>query len=196
MTQPRETLAEVYDAYRSDSRFDHLRQDGIVLVPGMGSSRPRIFIVGEAPGAMENTLKAPFKGATGRVLRSLLSDVAGISQDDLFMTNVVKYHPTGNRPVRPTEVEASLPYLRREYAAIGYPPVLLAIGGVAWKALAPETHSRASITGIAGTPFTIAGGKALWPMLHLSAAMQRPELQPRIEAHWEKFGNWFREEFR
>lgn len=196
MTQPRETLAEVYDAYRADRRFDHLRQDGIVLVPGSGSSRPRVFVVGEAPGAVENTARAPFRGASGRALWSLIKDVAGLCSDDLFITNTVKYRPPGNRTPTPEEVEASLPYLRREYAALGYPPVLIAVGGVAWKALAPETHRRASIIGIAGAPVTIAGGKALWPMVHPAYALRNEKYRPTMEGHWEAFGNWFREEFR
>jgi DNA polymerase len=191
----RETLAEVYDAYRADSRFDHLRQDGIVLVPGMGASRPRIFIVGEAPGAVENTTKSPFQGASGRVLRSLLRDVAEMSQDDLFITNTVKYRPPGNRTPTWEEVEASLPYLRREYAAIGYPPVIIAVGGVAWGAFRPDTHRRAGILGVAGTPVQLRAGKALWPMVHPSYALRNVKYQPTMEEHWKRFGDWFREEF-
>lgn len=195
MTQPRETLADVYDAYRADRRFDHLRQDGIVLVPGMGASRPRIFVVGEAPGAVENTTRSPFQGASGRVLRSLLRDVAEMNQDDLFITNVVKYRPPGNRTPTWDEVEASLPYLRREYAALGYPPVLVAVGGVAWKSLAPESHRNAGILGIAGVPVELKEGKALWPMVHPSYALRNVNYRPKMESQWERFGNWFREEF-
>lgn len=196
MTRPRESLAEVYDAYRADSRFDHLRRDGIVLVPGEGSSRPKVFIVGEAPGATENTSRRPFVGASGRVIRSLMTDVAGLTPEDWFITNTVKYRPAGNRTPEWNEVEASLPYLRREYAAVGTPPVLVAVGGVAWGALKPETHRRAGILNIAGTQVELAGGKALWPMAHPAYALRNEKYRPTMESHWESFGEWFREEFR
>lgn len=189
------TLADVYDAYRADKRFDKLRAPaGIVLVPGEGSSRPKVFIVGEAPGATENTAKRPFVGASGRVLRSLIADVAGLEPEDYFITNTVKYRPPGNRTPDPEEIEASVPHLRREYAALGSPPVIVAVGGTAWVALRPA-GVRAGILGVAGTPHTLPGGKALWPMAHPAYALRNKPYQPTLEQHWEELGKWFRQEF-
>jgi DNA polymerase len=188
-----QTLPEVYEDYRSDPAFDHLRTDSIILVPGEGSPRPRIFIVGEAPGAYENTMKRPFVGASGIALRSLMEDTAGLDAVDWFLTNTVKYRPPGNRTPTPEEIEASKPYLRAEYAAVGSPPVLVAVGNPARQALAP--HLEAGIRGLAGKPYGLAAGRFLWPMVHPRYALTNRGYRPTMEEHWEAFGNWFREEF-
>lgn len=190
------TLADVYDAYRADPRFDHLRTDSIVLVPGEGSSRPNVLIVGEAPGAMENVHKRPFVGASGQVLRSLIKDSAGLEPHDYFITNVVKYRPPNNRTPEPEEVAASLPYLRQEYAALGGPAVLVAVGGVAFDALWPSDWARlGGILKYAGKPQSLPGGRALWPMIHPAYGLRNRDARPAMEAHWEQFGIWYREEF-
>lgn len=187
------TLPDVYDAYRADARFDHLRTTGIVLVPGEGSSRPNVFIVGEAPGAMENVHKRPFVGASGQVLRSLIKDAAGLEPQDYFITNVVKYRPPNNRTPEPEEVAASLPYLRQEYASLGSPAVLVAVGGVAFNAFRPR-GSRGGILANAGTPLTLAMGRALWPMIHPAYGLRNVNARHTMEHHWEQFGIWYREQ--
>ena len=196
-------LADIYDAYRGDRRFDHLRTDGIVLVPGEGSSRPKVFIVGEAPGAMENTHKKPFVGASGQVLRSLIKDTAGLAPEDYFITNVVKYRPPNNRTPEWQEVDASLPYLRQEFAALGLPAVIVAVGGVALSVFRPSGETR-SILACAGETITLRGGKALVPMIHPSYVLrkgepgtpERDKWQAIVDGHWTEFGNWYREEYR
>jgi len=190
------SLPDIYDAYRGDRRFDHLRTQGIVLVPGEGSSRPNVFIVGEAPGAMENTHKRPFVGASGAVLRSLIKDSAGLEEHDWFITNVVKYRPPGNRTPEPEEVAASVPYLRREYSALGSPAVLVAIGGTAFDALWPSGWARhGGILKYAGRPQSLPNGKALWPMIHPAYGLRNAAARPTMEEHWTQFGIWYREEF-
>lgn len=188
------SLADIYDEYRGDPRFDHLRTPGIVLVPGEGSSRPAVFIVGEAPGATENTHKRPFVGASGSVLRSLIADSARLEERHWFITNTVKYRPPGNRTPTEEERAASLPYLRREYAALGSPAVIVAVGGVAFEALRPSTYTRTGILASSGTPMVLPGGKALWPMIHPAYGLRNRDARPQMEEHWETFGNWFREE--
>lgn len=193
----REHLADVYEAYRSDRRFDHLRTAGIVLVPGDGSSRPRVLIVGEAPGATENTTRKPFTGASGRVLRSLITDVAGLEESDYFITNTVKYRPPGNRTPTFEEVAYSVPYLRREWSALGRPKVLVAVGGTAFDALWPQDWARTGgITHYAGKPRTVKGGCALWTMFHPAYGLRNAKVRPLMEQHWQEFGTWFREEFK
>lgn len=190
----REILADVYEAYRSDRRFDHLRTEGIVMVPGEGSSRPKVFIVGEAPGAMENTLRRPFVGASGQVLRSLITDAARLTAEQYFITNAVKYRPPGNRTPTPEEATASLPYLRREFAALGGPAVIVAVGATAYAMFRPP-QVNGGILRNAGKPLALAGGRALWPMIHPAYGLRNPDARPKMEEHWERFGDWFREEF-
>jgi len=105
---PSESVADIYEDIREDPLFEHLRTAHIRLVPGIGSQSATYLLVGEAPGATENTKGRPFCGASGRVLDQLMG-VAGISvtetigQDGIrrdanaWLTNVVKYRPPGNR---------------------------------------------------------------------------------------------------
>lgn len=186
------SLVDVYEAYREEEQLAHLHNPGIVLVPGEGSSRPLLFVVGEAPGATENTAVRPFVGASGRVLRSLITDAAEVQLDSCFITNVVKYRPPGNRTPSPEEIAASVPYLRREYAAVGSPPVVVAVGAVAKRALLPE--SREGILALAGRPQRI-GGREIWAMVHPAYGLRTPQVQPMMERHWSKLGRHVREEY-
>lgn len=183
------SLPDIYEAYRSDARFDHLRTEHIVLVPGEGSSRPSVLIVGEAPGAMENTHRRPFVGASGAVLRSLIKDTAGLPEHAYFITNTVKYRLPGNRIPTPAEVDSSLPYLRQEYAALGAPAAIVAVGGVAVQAF----WKHKALSGV-GRPVTLPNGTALWPMISPELGMQRAEYRPQMEQHWTALGDWLREE--
>lgn len=187
------SLADIYEGYRSDKAFDHLRTPGMVLVPGEGGTRPKVFIVGEAPGATENTLRRPFVGASGQVLRSLITDAAEIDPVHIFITNVVKYRPPNNRTPEWHEIDASLTYLRREYAAVGAPPVIVAVGGTALKAIAPP-HSKLGTLSDAGRPHALPGGFALWPMIHPAYGLRNPKARPHMDEHWTALGNWIREE--
>lgn len=188
------SLAEVYDAYRTDSGFDHLRTPGIVLVGGDGSSRPNILIVGEAPGAMENTLRRPFVGASGVVLRSLITDVAKLPAESYFITNVVKYRPPGNRTPTQSEIQRSLAYLRQEWAALGGPPILIAVGAVAKVALCADVPGGVLVN--SGKHFkSQAGPGSRWVMTHPSYALRNESYRPTMEEHWERFGSWYREEY-
>lgn len=187
-----ESLEDVHEAIRQEAAFSQLRTPGIVLVPGEGHSQPNILIVGEAPGATENTAKRPFCGASGRILRSLITDAAGLQDADYFITNVVKYRPPGNRTPFPEEIEAAVPYLRREWSALGCPGVIVAVGAVALLALAPDMPS---VTKAAGKPVVLKGGRALWPMFHPAYGMRNKSIRPIMEKHWTELGRWYREEF-
>jgi DNA polymerase len=186
------SLADVYEDYRCDQSFDKLRIDGIVLVPGEGSSRPKVFIVGEAPGALENTQRRPFVGVSGVALRSLIRDCARLESEDYFITNTVKYRPPNNRTPEWYEIDASRPYLRREYAALGSPAILVAVGGTAREALAP--HIQGGVLAHAGKPYPLGQDRTLWPMIHPRWAIGDVNRQRTLEEHWVKFGEWFRGE--
>lgn len=195
-----ETLEDVYEAIREDKDWDHLRPPGIVLVPGEGARRPKVMIVGEAPGATENTHVRPFVGSSGKVIRSLIVSCAGLNlADDVFITNVVKYRPPGNRTPTVGESLRAVPYLRREWKALGCPRVLVAVGGTAKNALASHLPG---VTRSAGQPWPLPGDRFIWPMIHPSFVLRhgppgspaRDEWQERVERHWESLGEWIREE--
>lgn len=103
-------------------------------VPGEGPANARMVIVGEAPGAQEDATGRPFVGAAGKLLDKALQH-NGIRRDDVFITNVVKCRPPGNRVPRHDEAVACLPYLVGQLRAIK-PVIVLALGATAANYLA------------------------------------------------------------
>lgn len=103
--------------------LERLRATGAHYVPGRGSTSPVVVFVGEAPGAAEDRQRRPFCGPSGRILEQLLSGV-GLSRDTVYITNIVKYRPPGNRDPFPSEKAASLGHLWRELRVLGCPYVV------------------------------------------------------------------------
>lgn len=97
-------------------------------VPGEGSGRLGVMIVGEAPGSSEDVQGRPFVGAAGSLLNKTLSAL-GVERGDLYITNVVKCRPPGNRTPTREEVAACLPYLLRQIEILR-PRRIIALGAV------------------------------------------------------------------
>jgi len=116
------TRQERLDAIADEIR-DHLPcgfepcETCATFVPGEGNPDARIVLVGEAPGANEDRLGRPFVGAAGKFLDTLLGE-AGLRREDVFITNVLKSRPPGNRDPKPEEVAACIPYLFRQIELI------------------------------------------------------------------------------
>jgi DNA polymerase len=102
-------------------------------VPGEGDPRARLVCVGEAPGASEDETGLPFVGAAGQLLTKILLAV-DLKREDVFITNVVKHRPPGNRNPMPNEIEACSPYLIRQLELI-QPKVIVAFGTFAAQTL-------------------------------------------------------------
>jgi len=102
-------------------------------VPGAGNSKARLVCIGEAPGANEDEQGVPFVGAAGQLLTKILAAV-DLSRDEVFITNVVKHRPPGNRNPAPDEIEACTPYLVRQLELIK-PKVIVALGTFAAQTL-------------------------------------------------------------
>ncbi len=99
------------------------------FVFGKGSPEAKLVFVGEAPGEEEDLQGIPFVGRAGRLLDELLK-LVGFSYDDIYICNVVKCHPPGNRDPFPEEAEKCEPYLHRQIEIIG-PRMIVALGRVA-----------------------------------------------------------------
>jgi uracil-DNA glycosylase len=143
------------------------------LVPGEGSPTADVVIVGEAPGASEDKQGRPFVGRAGRLLDELLSD-AGLDRDDVFITNVVKARPPGNRDPRAEEVAHHLPWLEAQLEVI-HPRLLVPLGRHALKRFAPdakigEVHGRV----------VEHDGRVLFPMYHPAAALHNQSLRATL----------------
>jgi DNA polymerase len=102
-------------------------------VPGEGNPKARLVCVGEAPGATEDETGLPFVGAAGGLLTKILGAV-NLTREEVFITNVVKHRPPGNRNPTPNEIEACSPYLVRQLELIK-PKVIVAFGTFAAQTL-------------------------------------------------------------
>jgi DNA polymerase len=143
------------------------------LVPGEGSPTADVVLIGEAPGASEDKSGRPFVGNAGKLLDRLLEE-AGLRRDDVFITNVVKARPPGNRDPKADEVAHHLPWLEAQLEVIR-PKLLVPLGRHALKRFAPDT----TITEAHGRVVE-HDGRMLFPMYHPAAALRNPKLRETL----------------
>lgn len=96
-------------------------------VPGEGAAEARILFLGEAPGAQEDQQGRPFVGPAGQLLEKILEGGMGLSRQEVYIANVLKCRPPGNRDPLPAEVLACTPFLEEQIAAI-QPEIIIALG--------------------------------------------------------------------
>ncbi len=148
-------------------------------VPGSGPANAEIMFIGEAPGFHEDQQGEPFVGASGKYLDQLLAGI-GLSRRDVFITNVVKCRPPGNRdPLRP-ELEACEDYLNRQIAIIN-PKIIITLGRFSMARYFPNGR----ITRIHGQPKR-KDGRIYYPMFHPAAVLRNPRLRPEMEADMKR----------
>jgi DNA polymerase len=114
-------------------------------VPGEGNSEAGLMLVGEAPGATEDETGRPFVGQAGQLLEKILAAIK-FSREDVFIVNVLKHRPPGNRNPRPEEVSACSPYLVRQIELIK-PKVIVALGTFAAQTLLETKLSIGKLRG-------------------------------------------------
>ncbi|MBN1429966.1 MAG: uracil-DNA glycosylase [Anaerolineae bacterium] len=150
-----------------------LHTSRVKSVPGEGPSDAQIVLIGEGPGFHENQSGRPFVGAAGEFLSELLQTI-GLSREEVFICNVVKCRPPGNRDPEPIEIEACRAYLDRQIALIN-PKVIVTLGRYSMARWFPS----ARISHIHGKPRNV--GKCLVvPMYHPAAALHQPSLKQEI----------------
>ena len=123
-------------------------------VPGEGSSTAQLMCIGEAPGATEDETGRPFVGQAGQLLTNILGAI-NLRREDVFIANVMKHRPPGNRNPTPDEIRACSPYLLRQLELIR-PKVILALGTFAAQTLldtnTPIGKLRGALHWFHGTP--------------------------------------------
>ncbi|QGP91415.1 Type-4 uracil-DNA glycosylase [Neomoorella glycerini] len=155
-----------------------LRQGARQVVFGEGNPRAGLMLVGEGPGAQEDELGRPFVGPAGELLDRILV-AAGFKREELYITNVVKCRPPGNRQPLPAEVQACRPILEAQIKLIK-PKIIVCLGAIATRTLiAPG----ASITRLRGQWIARDGIRYL-PTFH-PAALLRDAAKKRPV--WEDF---------
>jgi len=136
------------------------------VVFGVGDPSADLLFVGEGPGEQEDLTGEPFVGRAGRLLTSLIEGI-GLTRADVYIANVVKCRPPGNRDPEPGEIESCRPYLEAQVAFID-PKVVVTLGNFATKLL---LSTKEGITKLRGREFAYRDG-VLIPVFHPSAVLR------------------------
>jgi uracil-DNA glycosylase family 4 len=168
----REALKALFHETRGCVRCPQLAQTRHTVVFGAGNANADLMFVGEAPGRNEDEQGLPFVGQAGRLLDTLLGEI-GLSRDQVFVANVLKCRPPGNRDPHPVEIERCQEYLFQQIDLIE-PTVICTLGNFATKLLRQDTtgimrlHGRAEVR--------VVGPRAvrLFPVFHPAAALYTP----------------------
>jgi uracil-DNA glycosylase family 4 len=151
-----------------------LSQGRTNAVPGEGPEDADIMFIGEGPGFHEDRQGRPFVGAAGNYLEELLGKI-DLSRQDVYITNVVKCRPPGNRDPQPAEIEACRPYLDQQIDTIR-PRLIVTLGRFSMQRYFPG----ASISRIHGQPKRV-GNVIYYPMFHPAAALHQPRWRNLLE---------------
>ena len=153
-----------------------LAQSRINTVFGVGRETAELFVVGEAPGADEDQQGVPFVGRAGRLLNSLLL-AAGFSRESVYIANILKCRPPGNRDPLPKEVVSCEGYLIRQIELV-QPKVILAVGRIAAQNL---LHTDAALATLRGKSHSF--GKKQTPVIvtyHPAYLLRQPRAKAEV----------------
>lgn len=144
-------------------------------VPGEGPVNADLMFIGEGPGFHENEQGRPFVGAAGKFLEELLASIQK-SREQVFICNVVKCRPPGNRDPQKDEIEACADYLERQIRTVN-PKVIVTLGRFSMARYFP----KARISAIHGQA-SVVNGRMIVAMYHPAAALHQPSLREVIKA--------------
>ena len=171
----REELKAVWQQAQGCTKCPQLASTRHTVVFGAGNADADLMFVGEAPGANEDQQGLPFVGQAGRLLETLLGEI-GLARADVFICNVLKCRPPGNRDPLPGEIDACQDYLFRQLELIE-PRVVCTLGNFATKLLRADPgtgitrlHGREELRRIG--PRTVR----LFPLYHPAAALYTPSM--------------------
>lgn len=159
------TLLEAADEASSCTRCA-LASGRTQVVYGAGAPDADLMFVGEGPGFHEDRQGLPFVGAAGQLLDRMLAEV-GIARSDVYIANVVKCRPPGNRDPLPDEIASCAPWLEEQIALIG-PRVIMTLGNFATRFVLGQ---QVSITRVRGQRFPV-GGRLVIPTFHPAAILR------------------------
>ena len=182
-TERRELLKAVYDEAMGCVRCP-LHETRTTVVFGSGNADAELMFVGEAPGANEDKQGLPFVGQAGKLLDKLLGEI-GLERRDVFVVNVLKCRPPGNRDPHPGEIESCQDYLWRQVELIE-PTVICTLGNFSTKLLRGDPTG---ITRLHGVPeVRVVGARAvrLYPLFHPAAALYTPRMLETLRADFER----------
>jgi uracil-DNA glycosylase family 4 len=173
----REKLVELYKEVEKCAKCP-LGETRTKAVFGAGNADADLMFVGEAPGAEEDRQGLPFVGRAGQLLNQLLEEIE-LSREDVFIANVLKSRPPGNRDPLPLEIQACEPWLWGQVQLIE-PRVVCTLGNFATKLL---SGNPTGITKVRGTPqVRELGGRMVYllPLFHPAAALRTPAVKETL----------------
>lgn len=169
-TEKKETLGAIRMDLGDCTRC-RLHEKRRSIVFGEGNAKARLVFVGEGPGADEDLKGEPFVGAAGRLLTRIIEAIH-LTRNDVYIANIVKCRPPGNRNPQPDEIDACLPFLRRQLKAIG-PEYICALGNVAAQTLLGDKQPISKLRG----RFYPFEGARLVPTYHPAALLRNAALK-------------------
>ena len=182
--KPREVSLDEIRAVMGNCQLCPLGSTRTNLVFGVGNPRARVMFVGEGPGRNEDLRGEPFVGAAGHKLDALLGN-AGLTRDEIYIANVIKCRPPGNRNPRPEEIMSCSPFLREQIRSI-WPDIIVTLGN-------PATHfvlkTEIGITKLRGR-FHQMGHFVVMPTFHPAAALRNPAWQELLEEDFKMLGDY------
>lgn len=184
---PREVTLEEIRNLMGNCQLCPLGATRTNLVFGVGNPHARVMFVGEGPGRNEDLQGEPFVGAAGHKLDALLG-LAGLTREEIYIANVVKCRPPGNRNPKPDEIEACAPFLREQIRSI-WPDVIVCLGNFASQFV---LRTNAGVTSLRGQLYQ-TGHFVVCPTFHPAACIYHSDWQPLLEADLRMVGAWLAE---
>jgi uracil-DNA glycosylase family 4 len=189
--QRRAELERLSEEWRSCTRCA-LAEGRTQVVVGSGDPDAALMFVGEAPGFHEDRQGVPFVGQAGKLLSTLLGEI-GLSREAVYIANVLKCRPAGNRDPRPEEIEACEGYLFTQVGKIR-PRVICTLGNFATKLLSGRPEG---ITRVHGRPQAHRIGDVelqLYPIYHPAAALYTPRMLDTLRQDFSRLPDLLRDE--
>lgn len=152
---------------------------------GAGSSFSKVMFVGEAPGYHEDQQGLPFVGQAGKLLEKLLSRI-GLTRADVYIANVLKCRPPGNRDPQPEEITRCREYLEEQIDIIR-PAAICTMGNFSTKLLSGNADGITRVRGMA-QPYPGNGEISLFPVFHPAAALYTPANLATLEKDFDNLG--------
>lgn len=169
-----------------DELYDQLKKlplypEATSFVMGEGSVDAAVMFIGEAPGAEEDKQGRPFVGAAGKFLNEMLSSI-GLKREDVYISNIVKQRPPGNRDPEPGEIAAHWPILEQQVAIID-PRVVVTLGRFSMEQFLPGVGK---ISQVHGRAFRRKDGRIYVPFYHPAAALYNGGLRKTLMDDFQK----------
>jgi uracil-DNA glycosylase len=179
-TKGKKTLGkslEQISADIGDCKLCPLHEGRTNIVFGVGNPNARIMFIGEGPGADEDAQGIPFVGRAGKLLTKIIESGMNIKRDDVYIANIVKCRPPGNRDPEPGEREACMPFLEEQIKSVS-PEVIIALGRVPAQTLLDTKTPIGKLRGI----WTERNGFPFMPTFHPSYLLRNPSAKREV---WE-----------